>query len=138
VASSKHHEETIILGEKGFKGAITKIESRMSTLQEIISSAEESIERLQQHVADGIRDPDRITSMLQREWDKVTLSTQDMEQLNNFNTHPRTPRWTGNTTRSALPKRDGPWEVLEVRGNTQTPSQGRGGFYSSVQSFFVF
>ena len=60
-ASSRHREEIIILGENGFEDAIIKIESRIGTLQEIISSANESIERLQQE-ADGTGNPKRIAS----------------------------------------------------------------------------
>ena len=81
--SSRHREEIIVLGEKGFKDAITKVESRIGRLQEIISSAEESIERLHQHEADGTN---RIASALRRKQWTVTNSPEDIEQLNNLHT----------------------------------------------------
>jgi hypothetical protein len=85
-ASSRHREEIIVLGEKGFEDAITKIESRIGTLQEIITSAQENIGRLQQQEADGTGDPERIASALRREREKVTNSTEDIEQLDRLHT----------------------------------------------------
>jgi hypothetical protein len=85
-ASSRHREEIIFLGEKHFENAITKIESRIGTLQEIITLAQKSIGQLQQHEADGTGDPERIASTLQHKWEKLTNSTKDIEQLDRLHT----------------------------------------------------
>jgi hypothetical protein len=84
--SSRHREEIIVLGEKGFGDAVTKTERRIGTLQEIIATAKESIGRLRQQEADGTGVPKRIASALWREQEKVTNSSEDIEQLNHLHT----------------------------------------------------
>ena len=80
-ASSRHREEIIIQGEQGFEDAVNKIESRIGTLHSIIVSAQGHIQWLEQQKALGTGDPDRIASALRCEREKVTILTDDIEQL---------------------------------------------------------
>ena len=86
-ASRKHHEEIIVLGNGGFKGAMTKTELRINTLQEIKATAENSIKRLQEREAVGTGDPEKITMALRREQQKVMDVTGDSKKLNDLDAH---------------------------------------------------